>query len=100
MVSRYIKNERIVFKEEGEGAFLFDSVNGNLKYLNRSAKEIYLMIDGTSEFPHLLGRVVGTYPDSDPDEIEKDLKAYLGDLTENRFIFAIDSGTDGLNRQT
>ena len=94
MASRYMKNEQIVFKEEGEGAFLFDPVNGNLKYLNRSAKEIYLMIDGSREPAHLLGGVTGIYPDSDRDEIEKDLGAFLNDLEDNRFIFVSDGETE------
>ena len=94
MASRYMKNEQIVFREEGEGAFLFDPVNGNLKYLNRSAKEIYLMIDGSREFARLLGSVTCIYPDSDRDEIEKDLDAFLSDLADNRFIFVIDGETE------
>lgn len=94
MVSRYMKNEQIVFREEGEGAFLFDPVNGNLKYLNRSAKEIYLLIDGSKEPANLIGGVTSIYPDSDRDEIEKDLDAFLNDLADNRFIFVIDGETE------
>ena len=94
MVSRYMKNEQIVFREEGEGAFLFDPVNGNLKYLNRSAKEIYLLIDGSKELANLIGGVTSIYPDSDRDEIEKDLDAFLNDLADNRFIFVIDGETE------
>ncbi len=89
-----MKNDEIVFREEGEGAFLFDPVNGNLKYLNRSGKEIYLMIDGSREIVRLLGSVTGIYPDSDRDEIEKDLDAFLNDLTDNRFIFVSDGETE------
>lgn len=94
MVSRYMKNEQIVFREEGEGAFLFDPVNGNLKYLNRSAKEIYLLIDGSKELANLIGGVTSIYPDSDRDEIEKDLDAFLNDLADNRFILVIDGETE------
>jgi len=94
MASRYMKNEQIVFREEGEGAFLFDPVNGNLKYLNRSAKEIYLMIDGPKVFSRLLGSVISIYPDSDRNEIEKDLDVFLSDLANNRFIFVIDGETN------
>ena len=94
MVSRYMKNEQIVFREEGEGAFLFDPVNGNLKYLNRSAKEIYLLIDGSKEPANLIGGVTSIYPDSDRDEIENDLDAFLNDLADNRFILVIDGETE------
>lgn len=89
-----MKNEQIVFREEGEGAFLFDPVNGNLKYLNRSAKEIYLLIDGSKELANLIGGVTSIYPDSDRDEIEKDLDAFLNDLADNRFILVIDGETE------
>ena len=84
----------MIFREEGDGAFLFDSVTGNLKYVNRSAKEIYLMIDGSREFSHLLDGVAGIYPDSDRDKVEKDLYAFLNDLTKNRFIFVVDGETE------
>ena len=94
MGSKYIKNDNIVFREEGEGAFLFDSANGNLKYLNRSAKEIYLMLDKYGDFDHLADRVAGIYPDSDPEEIEKDLNTFFNDMVDNGFLTAIDGETD------
>ena len=94
MSTRYRINDKIIFREEGEGAFLFDSVNGNLKYLNRSAKEIYLMIDGSRGFDHLLDDVVEIYPDSDREKVEKDLDAFLNDLAENRFISVVDRETE------
>ena len=89
-----MKNEQIVFREEGEGAFLFDPVTGNLKYLNQSAREIYLMIDGSKEPADLVGGFADIYPDPDRDKIAKDLEAFLKDLTDNRFIVAIDGETE------
>ena len=94
MGAKYIKNDHIVFREEGEGAFLFDSINGNLKYLNRSAKEIYLMIDDHGESKRLAGRLASIYPESDPEEIKKDLNSFLTHLLDNRFLSVIDGEAD------
>ena len=49
LAQRYTKNDNIVFREEDDGAFLFDPDTGNLKYLNKSAKETFLMIDGQND---------------------------------------------------
>jgi hypothetical protein len=87
---RFKKNTDITFKEEGDGAFLFDPETGNLKYMNRSATETYLMLNGQKDFKQLAQHWVSWYPNEAPQQIQKDLDDFLKELQDNRFIFSIE----------
>jgi hypothetical protein len=84
---RYKKNNNIVFREEDDGAFLFDPDTGNLKYLNKSAKETFLMIDGQNDLNQVANRLSELYPDTDAKQIINDLESFLKELIENSFAF-------------
>ena len=84
---RYIKNNNIVFREEDDGAFLFDPDTGNLKYLNKSAKETFLMIDGQNVLSQITNRLLKLYPYEDSEQVRNDLESFLKELIENSFAF-------------
>ena len=84
---RYIKNNDIVFREEGDGAFLFDPDTGNLKYLNNSAKETFLMIDGQNDLSRITNRLLKLYPDEDSEQVRNDVESFLKELLSNSFVF-------------
>jgi len=84
---RYIKNNNIVFREEDDGAFLFDPDTGNLKYLNKSAKETFLMLDGQNDLNQVANRLLELYPDADAKQIINDVESFLKELIENSFAF-------------
>jgi hypothetical protein len=84
---RYIKNNNIVFREEGDGAFLFDPDTGNLKYLNNSAKETFLMIDGQNDLSRITNRLLKLYPDEDSEQVRNDVKSFFQELLSNSFVF-------------
>jgi len=84
---RYIKNNNIVFREEDDGAFLFDPDTGNLKYLNKSAKETFLMIDGQNDLSRITNRLLKLYPDEDSEQVRNDVESYLQELLSNSFVF-------------
>ena len=83
---RYRKRESIVYREEEDGAFLFDPDTGNLKFMNRTGRETFLMLDGRSSVDHLLQRLRETYPDAEPLKIRQDVESFLIELVENDFI--------------
>ena len=87
------KNHRIILKEEGEGAFLFDSQNGNLKYVNRSGKEMFLHLNEGRDAEQMVDALCGRYPDADRDRLKTDVATFLEQLTENGFITLADSNT-------
>jgi hypothetical protein len=84
---RYIKNNNIVFREEDDGAFLFDPDTGNLKYLNKSAKETFLRIDGQNDLSQIANRLLELYPDEDAEQVRNDVESFLKELIENSFAF-------------
>ena len=83
---RYRRNEEIVFREEDDGAFLFDPDSGDLRYLNQSGKETFLLLGENQDLKGVIRRVIELYPDIEPQKIEADVKDFVKDLEENRFI--------------
>ncbi len=91
LTQRFNRNNSIIFKEEGDGAFLFDPEIGNLKYMNSSAKETFLMLNGQKDVSQLIHHLLGLYPDIDPKQIQRDVENFLKELEENGFIFSLDA---------
>ena len=83
---RYRRNEEIVFREEDDGAFLFDPDSGDLKYLNQSGKETFLLLGEDQDMSRVIHRMIELYPDVEPQKIEADVRDFMKDLEENRFI--------------
>ena len=83
---RYRQNEEIVFREEDDGAFLFDPDSGDLRYLNQSGKETFLMLGENQDVNRVIHRMIELYPDVEPQKIEADVEDFVKDLEENRFI--------------
>ena len=83
---RYRRNEDIVFREEDDGAFLFDPDSGDLRYLNQSGKETFLLLGEDQDVNTVIRRMIELYPDAEPQKIEADVEDFLKDLEENRFI--------------
>ena len=83
---RFGRNEDIVFREEDEGAFLFDPDTGDLKYMNLSGKETFLMLDGEKDLEQITAHMLELYPQAEPEQVRKDVEDFLKDLEERDFI--------------
>ena len=83
---RYRRNEDIVFREEDDGAFLFDPDSGDLRYLNQSGKETFLLLGEDQGLNGVIRRMIELYPEVEPKKIEADVKDFVKDLEENQFI--------------
>lgn len=86
LTRKFEKNENIVYREEDDGAFLFDPDTGNLKYMNRSGKEAFLMLNSQRDVNSMINGLVGLFPNVKRQQIENDLEAFLKELEENAFI--------------
>ena len=75
-----------MFREEDDGAFLFDPDSGDLRYLNQSGKETFLLLGEEHGVSRAIHRLIELYPDVEPQKIEADVKDFVKDLEENRFI--------------
>lgn len=83
---RFALSEGLVYREEGDGGFLFDPKTGDLKYLNRSARETYLLIDGHRTVREIVESIAGRYPEIEGRTIHQDVTAFLEELAKARFI--------------
>ncbi len=86
LTKKFVKNPSIVYREEEDGAFLFDPETGNLKYMNHSAKEAFLMLNGQKDVSRLIQSLVDLYPDADIKQIRNDMGTFLEQLEVNGFI--------------
>jgi len=86
LTKKFVKNPSIVYREEEDGAFLFDPETGNLKYMNLSAKETFLMLNGQKDVSRLIQYLLTLYPDVDFKQIQKDIGSFIEQLEVNGFI--------------
>ncbi len=90
LTKKFVKNPSIVYREEEDGAFLFDPETGNLKYMNHSAKEAFLMLNGQKDVNRLIQYLLTLYPDMDFKQIQKDIGSFIEQLEVNGFISSQD----------
>lgn len=90
LTKKFVKNPSIVYREEEDGAFLFDPETGNLKYMNHSAKEAFLMLNGQKDVSRLIQYLLTLYPDVDFKQIQKDIGSFIEQLEVNGFISSQD----------
>ena len=95
---RLQRNREIVYREEGDGAFIFDPGTGNLKFMNRTAREAFLLLDQPREVDVLVERFSRIYPAVDNERIRSDLLTFLTEIERNGFISPV--GTDPCVRET
>ncbi len=76
---RFKRNDSITYREEEDGAFLFDPETGNLKYMNRSAKEIFLILNGQKNVSQVIDQLLIQYNDADAQQIKQDVESFLQD---------------------
>ena len=89
---RFTINKEIVYREEDDGAFLFDPDSGNLKYMNPTGKETFLILKEKGNVGQTIGHIHGQYPDVDQEQVRKDVETFLRQLEENEFISPRDNG--------
>lgn len=86
---RFTINKEIVYREEDDGAFLFNPDSGNLKYMNLTGREIFLMLKEKWDLSQAIAHIHGQHPDVDQNQIQKDVEVFLGQLEENTFITSV-----------
>ena len=81
----------MVYREEEDGAFLFNPETGDLRYMNRTGREAYSMLNGDKDLNWVVRDLLGLYPDADPSQLQSDVENFLGDLEKNHFILPLNS---------
>lgn len=81
----------MVYREEEDGAFLFNPETGDLRYMNRTGREAYALLNGEKDFGRVVRNMLDLYPDADPSQLQGDVENFLGDLEKNHFILPLNS---------
>ncbi|MBW1696667.1 MAG: PqqD family protein [Deltaproteobacteria bacterium] len=92
MSCRFRKNEHVIIREEQGGAFLFDPQTGNLKYMNPTGKEIFLMLETGNTETEMVETFKRRYPEISSEQCRLDVQSFLKQLEENRFIIKLMGG--------
>ena len=91
LTRRFKQKEDIVYREEDDGAFLFDPDTGDLRYMNRSGRETFLMLKGDNDIAQVINSMLELYPEVEPIQMQKDVEDFLEDLEESHFILPFNS---------
>ena len=81
-----IPNPESVFREEEDGAFLFDPENGNLKFINGMGRTIYRLCDGQRSVMDVKSSVKNDYPEIPAEKIDEDIDKFMRDISELGFL--------------
>jgi hypothetical protein len=85
-IERLSRNTDCIFREEEDGAFLFDPETGNLKFINNMGVNIYQLCDGKMTVRDIISLVSENYQDISSKQIEDDVKVFLRSLIEMEFL--------------
>ncbi len=83
---RFIQSTQIIFRKEENGAYLYDTVSGDLKFINPVATSIYELCDGRHQVEEMIARVAGMYQGATMDQVAKDVVGFLDDLQQRDFV--------------
>lgn len=83
---RFKKSQNIVYKEEDDGAFLFNSEDGNLKFMNHTAKAAFLLLEAGKDVSEIVNEMTGVYPEIDANRIQEDVESLLKELQGHGFV--------------
>jgi len=75
-----------IFRKEEDGAFLFDPKSGNLKYINCMGVNIYQLCGRDRSVADITSLIAENYRDIPERQIKEDIKNFLQDLIEMRFL--------------
>lgn len=78
--------EDIVFREEDDGAFLFDPITDNLRCINETGALVFRELDGKNSFEDIVKKLKSAHPEIDEDEIRKDVISFIDDLKARGFL--------------
>lgn len=83
----YRRPAYMVFREEEDGAILFNADDGSVFLLEDVGWALYHHhIDKGATRAEMLASLRSHYPDQDPARLEQDLDAFLAELEKNRCV--------------
>ena len=81
-----LANPDIVYRQEPDGAFLFDPRNGDLKCLNPMGSVIWRLCDGSFSINRMQQEISAQYPCIAPETVHAELAAFLQELLDIGYL--------------
>ena len=91
---KFIRNASVVYREEEDGAFLFDPVTGDLRYMNHTAKDVFLLLDGRKDENQVVKHLSAHYPEVEAVRLREDVTDCMQALANDGFISTIDTAPE------
>lgn len=79
-------DERIVLREEGDEAFLFNPDTAAIKTLNETGVFIWKLCDGRHSKDDIVKKVIEDYDVKSEENARKDAEEFLQTLKKSKFI--------------
>ena len=76
----------IVFREEDDGAFLFDPIKDELRCLNDTGVVIYKAINGRNSIEDIVRELAGIHPEIEEEQIRQDVESFMEDLKTRGYL--------------
>lgn len=80
--SPLMANPDIVFREEEEGAFLFDPDTGELKCLNPLGSAVWKLLGGSNSQKEIESLILKRYPGIPLPTVHRDVASFLQELID------------------
>jgi len=87
----FTQNQKIVYREEDDGAFLFDPDTGDLRYMNHTGKEAFALLMGDKDFEQIIDHLLQLYPEVERSRMQTDVEVFLMDLEQRHIILPSNS---------
>lgn len=81
-----LANPDIVYREEEDGAFLFDPNTGELKCLNPMGSVVWLLCDGSLSFEQIEQGVSKKYPKIPIETVCQELQSFFQELFDMGYL--------------
>jgi len=81
-----VQNSQTLYREEEEGAFLFDPDTGDLKYMNPMGARIFQTCTGEITVDGIVQGLREEYPEIPPDRIRGDVGDFLEEMLRLGFL--------------
>ncbi|MBP7461091.1 MAG: PqqD family protein [Candidatus Delongbacteria bacterium] len=78
--------EHIVYRQEDNGAFLFNTQNNNLKAVNETGRDIIELTNGEKTLTGIIDEMTSVYEDVARVRLEEDVRKFFKELTQYGFI--------------
>jgi len=78
-------NEKIVLREEGDEAFLFNPDSGDIKILNETGLFIWKLCNGKNSKNDIISKIMDHY-EADRKTVEKDVEELLLKFKEDNLL--------------